>query len=123
MENKELEKVIHEVEGLKIESTQILKNNIKNEIYEFRKTLPKEILTDDLDAKVEEEVNQKLKEFSQELDLKPKALYYSLKSEVELNEEISERELTTFAYDFLEKNTKNKFLKRIFRELKKEHGK
>ncbi len=39
MESKELEKGIHEVKGLKIESTQTLKNNIKNEIFEFRKLL------------------------------------------------------------------------------------
>ena len=54
------------------------------------------------------------------MDIKPTALYYSLKTEAELNEEITEKELTMSAYDFLEKHTNNKILKKILKELKKE---
>ena len=50
------------------------------------------------------------------------ALYSLLKkSEVESNGEISETELINLAYDYLEKNTKNKFFKKILKELKKEN--
>ena len=47
--------------------------------------------------------------------------YSAKKSEVESNGEISETELTNLAYDYLEKNTKNKFFKKILKELKKEN--
>ncbi|SOB47044.1 conserved hypothetical protein [Lactococcus piscium] len=65
-------------------------------------------------------VDKKILEFNNNIDLKPKALYYALKSELELDEQISEKKLTISAYDYLEKNTKNKFLKKILKELIKE---
>ena len=51
--------------------------------------------------------------------MKPKALYHALKVEAELNPEIEKDDLKQSAYDFLEKTTKNKYLKKIIRELKK----
>lgn len=120
MGNLKLDDVIENVEDFKAENTQILKKSITNELVSFKKTLPKEILTDELEIKADNEVNNKMVEFNNSIDIKPKALYYSLKSELELNEEVSEKELTISAYEFLEKNTTNKFLRKILRELKKE---
>ncbi|MER2226324.1 MAG: hypothetical protein ABS916_04640 [Carnobacterium sp.] len=120
MENKELSNVVANMELFKKENTQILRKNINNEISSYRKTLPFENLSDDLEFQIENEVSNKLLEFNNGIDLKPAALYYSLKSEVELNENISEKELTYSAYDFLEKTTKSKFLKKILKELKRE---
>ncbi|MEC6749017.1 hypothetical protein VXN63_10705 [Marinilactibacillus sp. XAAS-LB27] len=120
MENPQLDNVIENVKDFKAENTQILKKSITNELVSFKKTLPKEILTDELEIKAENEVNNKMAEFNNSIDIKPKALYYSLKSELELKEEASEKELTISAYEFLEKNTKNKILRRILRELKRE---
>lgn len=120
MENKSLENVIRKADEFKEDNTQILKENISEEISIYRKSLPANIVSDDLEIQIEQEVSNKLSEFNNDMDLKPVALYYSLKSEIELNENISEEELTVSAYAFLEKNTKSKFLKKILRELKKE---
>lgn len=120
MENKQLTNVVESMEQFKQENTQILKKNINDEISSYRKTLPVENLSEDLNSQIENEVSIKLSEFNDSIDLKPAALYYSLKSEIELNENASEKELTYFAYDFLEKTTKSKFLKKILKELKRE---
>lgn len=120
MENKQLSNVVENMEQFKKENTQILKKNINDEILSYRETLPAETLSEDLESKIENEVSSKLSEFNNIIDLKPTALYYSLKSEIELNENISEKELVYSAYDFLEKTTKSKFLKKILRELKRE---
>ena len=48
--------------------------------------------------------------------MKPKALYHALKVEAELNPEIEKDDLKQSAYDFLEKTTKNKYLKKIIIE-------
>lgn len=58
--------------------------------------------------------------FDQEIDLNPRALYYALKAEMELNKQATRQDLILFSYDVLEKTTKSKFLKKILRRLKKE---
>lgn len=121
MENEQLENLTNDVKEFKEENSEVLKKKIDNEIISFKKTLPKEILTDDLEANIKIEVNKKMAEFNESIDIKPKAVYYSLKSELELNENATEDELTFLAYDFLEKKTSNKFLKKILKELKKEN--
>lgn len=113
MENKQLDNVVGNVEKFKSDNTQILRKNITKEIIKYRKTLPVENLSEDLELQIENEVNNKLSEFNNSINLKPKALYYSLKSEMELQEDISEKELTYFAYDFLEKIQKVNSLKRF----------
>lgn len=120
MENEKLSTIINNIEEFKADNSAIVKNNINIEISLYRKTLPNEILTEDLDLKIQNEVDKKILEFNNNIDLKPKALYYALKSELELDEQISEKKLTISAYDYLEKNTKNKFLKKILKELIKE---
>ena len=121
MENEKLSTIINNIEEFKADNSAIVKNNINIEISLYRKTLPNEILTEDLDLKIQNEVDKKILEFNNDIDLKPKALYYALKSELELDEQISEKKLTISAYDYLEKNTKNKFLKKILKELIKEN--
>ena len=88
----------------------------------FRKILPKKFLTDELEIEINKEVDKKVSEFSVDIDLSPVELYYSLKNaEVKGDGENSETELINLAYDYLEKNTKNKFFKKILKELKKEN--
>lgn len=121
MENEKLSTVINNIEEFKADNSAIVKNNINKEISLYRKTIPNEILTEDLDLKIQNEVDKKILEFNNDIDLKPRALYYALKSELELDEHMSEKKLTISAYDYLEKNTKNKFLKKILKELIKEN--
>ncbi|MDT2909267.1 hypothetical protein [Lactococcus lactis] len=122
MEKEKLNLIIKKNEEFKNNTDLIIKKDIDYELSNFRKILPKKFLTKELDIEIKNEVDKKVSEFSEDIDLNPEGLYSLLKkSEVESNGEISETELTNLAYDYLEKNTKNKFFKKILKELKKEN--
>lgn len=112
--------VLARVDEFKDENAVILRDNIQNEISSYKSSLPSDNFLSDIDYQINQEIDNKISEFKQEIDLKPKALYYNLKSKVELSDNLTEKELTLSAYEFLEKNTKNRFLKKILRDLKKE---
>ncbi|KKW74514.1 hypothetical protein StScam27_09075 [Streptococcus thermophilus] len=122
MEKEKLNLIIKKNEEFKNNTDLTIKKDIDYELSNFRKILPKKFLTKELDIEIKNEVDKKVSEFSEDIDLNPEGLYSLLKkSEVESNGEISETELTNLAYDYLEKNTKNKFFKKILKELKKEN--
>lgn len=122
MEKEKLNLIIKKNEEFKNNTDLTIKKDIDYELSNFRKILPKKFLTKELDIEIKNEVDKKMSEFSEDIDLNPEGLYSLLKkSEVESNGEISETELTNLAYDYLEKNTKNKFFKKILKELKKEN--
>ena len=118
--NTVLDNVLARVDEFKDENAVILRDNIQNEISSYKSSLPSDNFLSGLDYQTNQEIDNKISEFKQDIDLKPKALYYNLKSKVELSDDITEKELTLSAYEFLEKNTKNRFLKKILRDLKKE---
>lgn len=118
--NTVLGNVLARVDEFKDENAVILRDNIQNEISSYKSSLPSHNFLSDIDYQINQEIDNKISEFKQEIDLKPKALYYNLKSKVELSDNLTEKELTLSAYEFLEKNTKNRFLKKILRDLKKE---
>ncbi len=118
--NKVLGNVLARVDEFKDENAVILRDNIQNEISSYKSSLPSDNFLSGLDYQINQEIDNKISEFKQDIDLKPKALYYNLKSKVELSDDITEKELTLSAYEFLEKNTKNRFLKKILKDLKKE---
>ena len=93
-----------------------LKNNINLELKKVQDTIPEDIWDKELAQKVEGEVSTKLLELNNSIDINPTALYYSLKSDISLNPETNEKELTLNAYKFLLEKTKNKFLKKILKE-------
>ena len=118
--NTVIDNVLARVDEFKDENAVILRDNIQNEISSYKSSLPSDIFLSGIDYQINQEIDNKISEFKQDIDLKPKALYYNLKSKVELSDDITEKELTLSAYEFLEKNTKNRFLKKILRDLKKE---
>lgn len=118
--NTVIDNVLARVDEFKDENAVILRDNIQNEISSYKSSLPSDNFLSGLDYQINQEIDNKISEFKQDIDLKPKALYYNLKSKVELSDDITEKELTLSAYEFLEKNTKNRFLKKILRDLKKE---
>ncbi|MFW5441850.1 hypothetical protein ACN7OV_05615 [Aerococcus urinaeequi] len=118
--NTVIDNVLARVDEFKDENAVILRDNIQNEISSYKSSLPSDNFLSGLDYQTNQEIDNKISEFKQDIDLKPKALYYNLKSKVELSDDITEKELTLSAYEFLEKNTKNRFLKKILRDLKKE---
>ncbi|MFW7387519.1 hypothetical protein [Vagococcus fluvialis] len=120
MTDETLQDVINDVDAFKKKSIEQVRENIDYEIATYKQDIPKELNTSEFDLTVQKEVDAKLAKFNDDMDIKPTALYYSLKTEAELNEDITEQELTMSAYDFLEKHTNNKILKKILKELKKE---
>lgn len=121
--NTVIDNVLARVDEFKDENAVILRDNIQNEISSYKSSLPSDNFLSGLDYQINQEIDNKISEFKQDIDLKPKALYYNLKSKVELSDDITEKELTLSAYEFLEKNTKSRFLKKILRDLKKESKK
>lgn len=118
--NTVIDNVLARVDEFKDENAVILRDNIQNEISSYKSSLPSDNFLSGLDYQINQEIGNKISEFKQDIDLKPKALYYNLKSKVELSDDITEKELTLSAYEFLEKNTKSRFLKKILRDIKKE---
>ena len=118
--NTVLGNVLARVDEFKDENAVILRDSIQNEISSYKSSLPSDVFLSGFDYQVNQEIDNKISEFKQEIDLKPMALYYNLKSKVELNGSLTEQELTLSAYEFLEKNTKNRLLKKILKDLKKE---
>ncbi len=122
MVDEKLDLIIKKNEDFKKNTDLIIKKDIDYDLSSFRKILPKKFLTDELEIEINKEVDKKVSEFSVDIDLSPVELYYSLKNaEVKGDGENSETELINLAYDYLEKNTKNKFFKKILKELKKEN--
>lgn len=119
MENESLDLIIKEVENQQEKELVRFESNLSEGINKYKEVLPADLITPQLQEKIDNEVKLQLVEFQKSIDLKPKALYHALKVEAELNPEIEKDDLKRSAYDFLEKTTKNKYLKKIIRELKK----
>ena len=119
MENESLDLIIKEVENQQEKELVRFESNLSEGINKYKEVLPADLITPQLQEKIDNEVKLQLVEFQKSIDLKPKALYHDLKVEAELNPEIEKDDLKQSAYDFLEKTTKNKYLKKIIRELKK----
>lgn len=115
MQNENLEKIIKDVELVKQNEAAHFREVIDYE----KNSLPIEVNDETLQHQIDMEIQNRMDEFQKDMDLKPRALYYALKMETELHPDIDEKELKKIAYDFLEKNTKNKYLKKIIKELKK----
>lgn len=119
MENDSLELIVKEIEKEQVEEVNRFEMNLSQGINKYKEILPDDLITPQLQSKIDDEVKLQMIEFQDSIDLKPKALYHALKMEAELNPNIEEVQLKKSAYEFLEKTTKNKYLKKIIRELKK----
>ncbi|MFS9155525.1 hypothetical protein [Streptococcus infantis] len=119
MKNDSLDLIIREVENQQERELERFELNLSEGITKYKEILPNDLITPQLQEKIDNEVKLQLVEFQKSIDLKPKALYHALKVDAELNPDIEKKELKQSAYEFLEKTTKNKYLKKIIRELKK----
>ena len=95
MENESLDLIIKEVENQQEKELVRFESNLSEGINKYKEVLPADLITPQLQEKIDNEVKLQLVEFQKSIDLKQSA------------------------YDFLEKTTKNKYLKKIIRELKK----
>ena len=119
MEKESLDLIIKEVENQQERELVRFETNLSEGLNKYKEIIPAELITPQLQDKIDNEVKLQLVEFQKSIDLKPKALYHALKVEAELNPDIEKEKLKQSAYDFLERTTKNKYLKKIIRELKK----
>ena len=119
MENDSLELIVKEIEKEQVEEVNRFEMNLSQGINKYKEILPDDLITPQLQSKIDDEVKLQMIEFQDSIDLKPKALYHALKMEAELNPNIEEVQLKKSAYEFLEKTTKNKYQKKISRDLKK----
>ncbi|UUV99330.1 hypothetical protein [Vagococcus luciliae] len=104
------------IDSFKKSNELAIKKNINQEIKKVQDSISEEMWDNELANQIEAEVNVKLTELNQSIDVNPTALYYSLKAETALNPEVSEKELTLEAFKFLENKTHNKFLKKLLKE-------
>ena len=95
MENESLDLIIKEVENQQEKELVRFESNLSEGINKYKEVIPADLITPQLQEKIDNEVKLQLVEFQKSIDLKQSA------------------------YDFLEKTTKNKYLKKIIRELKK----
>ena len=119
MKNESLDLIIREIETQQEIELNRFKQNLSEGIDKYVESSPSDLMTPLLKNEIDEEVKLQMLEFQKSIDLSPKALYYALKMEVELDPNIEKDKLKQCAYEFLEKTTKNKYLKKIIRELKK----
>ena len=119
MKNESLDLIIREIETQQEIELNRFKQNLSEGIDQYVESSPSDLMTPLLKNEIDEEVKLQMLEFQRSIDLSPKALYYALKMEVELDPNIKKDKLKQCAYEFLEKTTKYKYLKKIIRELKK----
>ena len=119
MKNESLDLIIREVENQQEIELNRLKTSLSKEIDKYVESPSSNLMASLPKERIDEEVKLQLLEVQKSIDLRPKALYYALKTEVELDPNIKKDKLKKCAYEFLEKTTKNKYLKKIIRDLKK----
>ncbi|WP_157786594.1 hypothetical protein [Lactococcus garvieae] len=105
-----------QIDDFKKKSEIILKDNINQEIIKNKNSFSKDIWDEELALEVEKEVEKKIANLNNSIDLNPTSVYFALKAESALNPEITEQELNIAAYQFLYSKTKNKFMKKILKE-------
>jgi len=93
MENESLDLIIKEVENQQEKELVRFESNLSEGINKYKEVLPADLITPQLQEKIDNEVKLQLVEFQKSIDLKPKALYHALKVEAELNPDIEKDEL------------------------------
>ena len=105
----------------KLEELNKVRDKVKYEMVKYEEKLPDNIDRETYEVQLSEELNRQLDLVNKETDLNSEALYYHLKAQASLNKNISKKELTISALEFLEKSTNSKFMKKLMRELIKEN--
>ncbi len=105
----------------KIREFEKIRDKVKYEMVKYEEKLPENIDRETYEVQLSEELNRQLDLVNKETDLNSEALYYHLKAQASLNKNISKKELTISALEFLEKSTNSKFMKKLMRELIKEN--
>lgn len=116
--DRQLLKVTQKIDDFNDETTLNLKLHVEHEIKAHQQILPMGLYGATHEV-IESEVNKRMDKFKQNTDLKPQELYAYLESQLETNPKLSKRQLHYLAYEHLASNTSSKFLKRIFKSMKR----
>ncbi|WP_119327172.1 hypothetical protein [Companilactobacillus musae] len=117
--DKKLNNVTHKIDNFNDETKLSLKLHVEREMSAHRKILPKGLFYSEIHEEIQTEVDRKMADFTKNTDLKPKELYTYLNSKLQDDPTLSKRQLHFLAYDHLAKTTNSKFLRRIFKTMKK----
>ena len=116
---KELKDVVDKIENFNDETKLNLKLHVEHEMTEHKHTLPKGMFYGALHEEIEHEVDARMEQFTKQTDLKPKDLYTYLDQTLDEEPNLSKRQLHYLAYDHLAQTTDIKFLKKIFKKMRK----
>lgn len=118
--NNALAKVTQKIDDFNSEAKLHFKLHVDHEIQSHKKLLPHGMMYSAIHEQITNGVNKRMDQFTRDTDLKPQELYSFLGQELVKHPNLSKRELHFLAYDHLEKNTKNKFLKKIYKKMRKQ---
>lgn len=118
-DDKHLDVVTKKIDDFNDETKLNLKLHVEHEMTRHKKTLPSGLFYGAMHEEIEKEVDCRMADFTQNTDLKPKELYSYLESKLVDEPSLSKRQLHFLAYDHLAKTTDSKFLKKIFKSMKK----
>lgn len=115
----QLNKVTKKINDFNEETTLNLKLHVEQEIHNHKQILPNGLFYGATHEVIDSEVNKRMDKFKENTDLKPLDLYSYLKSQFESNPDLSKRQLHYLAYEYLADTTSSKFLRRIFKSMKR----
>lgn len=115
----DLRQITKKIDDFNDETKLNLKLHIEHEARTHRRILPTGLFYGAVHEEIQDTVDARMNEFTKNTDLKPQELYVYLQEEIKQNPTLSKRQLHYLAYDHLEQITTNKFLKKIYKKMKK----
>lgn len=118
-EDKKLSDVTQKIDDFNDETKLNLKLHVEHELHEHNKILPGGLSYGIIHEEIENAVDKRMAEFTKNTDLKPKELYAYLELQLAQNPKLSKRQLHYLAYDHLARETSNRFLRKMFKTLRR----
>lgn len=116
---KELHQITKKIDDFNDETKLNLKLHVEHEASMHRKVLLNGLFYGAIHEGIQAIVDERMNEFTKNTDLKPQELYAYLKKQITAHPTLSKRQLHYLAYDHLEHITDNRFLKKIYKTMKK----
>lgn len=117
--DKKLSDVTQKIDDFNDETKLNLKLHVEHELHDHRKILPNGLSYGNIHEAIEHEVDQRMDKFTKNTKLKPQELYGYLELKLAEDPSLSKRQLHYLAYDHLANETPNRFLKKMFKKLRR----
>lgn len=120
MDNQDrLAQVTKKIDNFNAETKLNFKLHVEHELTTHKKILPKGLAYGAVHEDIETAVDDKMAKFMKHTNLKPQELADFLEKKLDKRPDLTKRQLHYLAYEHLEKNTKSKFLKKIYKSMRK----